>query len=88
MTVHEALTTGVEEIRAKIEELQGLLQFLEYGTEKTVPYCNVVACGHDRLLKTILLEVVEALESSRKAFKSKELEMLRKKLIRILADVV
>lgn len=88
MTVHEALTTGVEEIRARIEELQGLLQSLEYGTEKTVPDCNVGACGHNRLLKTILLEVVETLENSRKAFKSKELEVLRKKLIKVLAETI
>jgi len=37
-------------------------------------------------LKVILLEAIEVLENSRNTFKSKELEALRKKLIRVLAE--
>lgn len=37
-------------------------------------------------LRAALLEAIEVLEGTRKAFKSKQLEMLRKKLIGILAD--
>jgi len=37
-------------------------------------------------MRETLLEVIEVLEDSRKAFKSPRLEALRKKLIRILAE--
>jgi hypothetical protein len=88
ITAHEALTMSAKEIRKKIEEHQRLLQHLEDGREMPVPDCSVIGCSHNRTLKTILLEVVEVLENSRKAFKSKELEALRKKLIRVLAEAM
>jgi hypothetical protein len=86
MTAHEALTTSIKEIRTMVEEHQRLLQHLEGGREKPAPDCSVIGCSHNRTLKTILLEVVEVLENSRKAFKSKELEALRRKLIKVLAE--
>lgn len=86
ITAYEALTISIEEIKTKIKEHQRLLQYLEDGTETTVPDCRLEGCSHNWLLKTILLEVIEALEDSRKAFKSKDLEALRKRLIRVLAD--
>jgi len=37
-------------------------------------------------LKEMLLETIQVLEESRKAFKSKQLEAFRKKLIKVLAE--
>lgn len=37
-------------------------------------------------LRGAILETVEALEGTRKSFKSRQLEMLRKKLLRVLAE--
>ena len=36
--------------------------------------------------RTLILETIEAIENTRKAFKSKQLEALRKKLIAALAE--
>jgi preprotein translocase subunit YajC len=81
MTAREALDMSIREIRAKIEQHEQLLGYLETGDRQ------VAGCGlHGRHLKAVLLEAVEVLENSRKAFKSKELEALRKKLIGVLAD--
>ncbi len=44
------------------------------------------ACPHERRLKRTLLEAIHVLEESRKAFKSKRLETLRRKLIGVLAE--
>ncbi|MBN1627123.1 MAG: hypothetical protein JW944_11415 [Deltaproteobacteria bacterium] len=41
----------------------------------------------EELLKGALKETIEVLEESRKAFKSKQLESLRKKLMRLLIDL-
>ncbi|WP_156919663.1 hypothetical protein [Syntrophorhabdus aromaticivorans] len=85
MTAREALDKSICEIRAKIEQHEQLLEYLETG-DRQIPDCSLAGCTHSRRLKTVLLEAVEVLENSRKAFKSKELEALRKKLIKVLAD--
>ena len=48
--------------------------------------CPEAACPHERTLKRTLLEAIHVLEDSRKAFKSKRLEALRRKLIGVLAE--
>ena len=47
---------------------------------------SLVDCPHKRLLRQVLRETIETLEETKKAFKSKQLEELRKKLIRVLAE--
>lgn len=86
MTAREALDESIREIRVKIEQHELLLTQLQEGGVTSVLNCNGINCRHSRLLKDILLEAVEVLENSRKAFKSKDLETLRKKFIRALAD--
>ena len=41
----------------------------------------------EQLLKDAIKEAIDVLEESRKAFKSKKLEALRKKLTQVLIDV-
>ena len=48
--------------------------------------CPLMDCPHRRRLKATLKETITVLEESRKAFKSKQLEALRKKLIGVLAE--
>jgi len=43
-------------------------------------------CRHQEKLRRILGEVIEELEATRRAFKSKQLEQLRKRLISVLAE--
>ena len=48
--------------------------------------CLFSDCPHKKRLKDVLTEVIGILEDTKKAFKSKRLEVLRKKLIQVLAE--
>lgn len=87
VTAREALDRSIREIRAKIEQHERLLEHLEHG-DRRVPECGGAGCAGGRRLREALLEAVETIENTRKAFKSKELEVLRKKLIGVLAEDV
>jgi hypothetical protein len=51
-----------------------------------VDLCPVVDCPHRRLLRQVLSETIEVLEETKKAFKSKRLESLRKRLMHVLME--
>ena len=48
--------------------------------------CLLRECPHKRKLKETLAEAIEALEKTKAAFKSKQIELLRKKLMRVLLE--
>jgi len=48
--------------------------------------CALVDCPHRRLLRQVLAETIEVLEETKKAFKSKRLEGLRKRLMYVLME--
>ena len=50
-------------------------------------YCPMVDCERLSRLQAVLQETIEVLEETRSSFKSKRLEVMRKKLIEILAGV-
>ena len=50
------------------------------------PDCIFLDCTHKKRLRDVLTDAIGILEDTRKAFKSKRLEMLRKKLIQVLAE--
>ena len=43
-------------------------------------------CIHRKTLQHVLLDTIEALEQTKKAFKSKQLEALRKKLTHVMLE--
>jgi hypothetical protein len=86
VTVRDALADSCREIRTRIEHHEWLLEHLEDGAGLLVSDSTLMKCGHGGCFRKLLLETVEVLENSKKAFKSKELETLRKKLTRALAD--
>ena len=49
-------------------------------------HCDALGCRHKYVLRHTLTDAIEALESTRKAFKSKQIEALRKKLTRVLIE--
>jgi hypothetical protein len=51
-----------------------------------VDLCPVMDCPHRRLLRQVLAETIEVLEETKKAFKSKRLEGLRKRLLYVLME--
>ena len=48
--------------------------------------CPFANCPHRRRFRCVLREVIEELEESRKKFKSRQLEQLRKRLLALLAE--
>ncbi len=86
MTVYELLNKSFEDIQAMLEEHGCLLNCLKDGGDTPILSRCVSTCPYKHRLKEVLLETIQVLEESRKAFKSKRLEMLRKKLIEVLAE--
>ena len=86
MNTREVLEKSIHEIKVKIEQHERLLLDLEGGVNQKNQGLDSEYHIHSQVLKAILLEAIEVLENSRKAFKSKELEILRKRLIRVLAE--
>jgi len=48
--------------------------------------CALMDCPHRRRLRQVLAETIEVLEETKKAFKSKRLESLRKRLTEVLLN--
>ena len=86
MNAQEALSNSIRDIEMRLKEHERLLDCLREGDEETVAACLSLDCRHSIVMRKTLLEVIEVLDDSRKAFKSPRLEALRKKLIRVLAE--
>ncbi|MFH1336151.1 MAG: hypothetical protein ABII96_06505 [Candidatus Zixiibacteriota bacterium] len=50
------------------------------------PDCIFLDCPYKKKLREVLTETIEELEETRKAFKSKRLEVIRKRLMQVLAE--
>jgi hypothetical protein len=87
MTAYELLSRHIEELQEVLRRHGPLLQDLPEGGKKPGADPCVAICPCKRLLKETLLETIQVLESSRKAFKSKQLEALRNKLTAVLAKI-
>lgn len=87
MTLREALIQSAHEIQRRLKEHRHLLdQAVCQETQcSSLNVCLISNCPHKRKLKEVLIETIEALERTRSAFKSKQLEQLRRKLTRLLA---
>jgi len=86
MTTYELLTKNIEDMQAMLDDHGSLLNYLKEGGDTPLLRRCVSACPDKQKLKDTLLEAIQVLEESRKAFKSKKLEALRKKLIEVLAE--
>ena len=76
------------ELHERVQHQQDVLRkFLceGAGMEK-IPYCPLVDCSRIEKLRSAIRETIGVLEETRNAFKSKRLEVMRKKLIEILAE--
>jgi len=86
MRLYSALTRGLEDVREILAEHQEVLRRIGEGEDEHGLERCPIDCPHRTKLREVLLETIERLEESRKSFKSRQLEELRKKLIRILAE--
>jgi len=95
MKVHDkiliqALGTSVTTLQRDIDAHCSLVaSFLEVqGEEHSLRVCEEICHRHSRevALENAIKDAIEALERSRKAFKSRQLETLRTKLMRVLTE--
>lgn len=87
--LREYVTKVSEEIALRVaHERDVVLAFLD-GEESEggrIAYCPLVNCGPHHKYRAALLEAVIVLEETRRSFKSRQLEGLRKKLQAVLAE--
>ena len=86
-----ALSTSVREIQKGIEMQCGLLAALmddhpdADGLRAHLELCP--GFSREQKLRQAIQEAIEVIESTRRSFKSKQLETLRKKLTQVLIDI-
>jgi len=80
----KAIELAMQELHAAIDSHRNVMSSI-YGQEKIQTQTEKLPCLHcpaesrERVLKDVIGEAIDVLEESRKAFKSKRLEILRKK---------
>ena len=75
-------------VTQKVVELHQLLDRVCFLLDQNLP--NLVvnpAVSREKVLKEAIKEAIDELEESRKSFKSRRLELLRKRLTQVLLDV-
>jgi hypothetical protein len=87
----EALGSSVRDLQQRVDRHFDLVDRVLEGrtgvkvTEEMPNSCTPISREH--VLKNAIREAIDTLEETRKAFKSKTLETLRKKLTRVLIDL-
>lgn len=85
-----AINKSFKDVRQELELHHRFIASLlgQNFDEKDIPELQLFSfeCSREARLKKVIHEAIEVLEESRKAFKSKKLEALRKKLTRELID--
>jgi hypothetical protein len=89
LSMREYVTQLADEITARVvHQRQTMLKLLDAEGQAGGPisYCPLVDCSPRRKYRSALNEAVRVLEETRRSFKSKQLEDLRKKLQAVLAE--
>lgn len=88
MTIQEALSRSADELQLQLQEHRRMLSLAcSRGGGQKVSMASRSSNAEYCRVKQTLVETIEVLESTRKSFKSKQLEQLRKKLVRVLAEL-
>lgn len=90
MGIEEYVDRIAQEMHERVEHQRRVFkQVLSVGggSSKRQAYCPLVDCPRLSMLRAALQETIGVLEETRSAFKSRKLEVMRKKLIDILAGV-
>lgn len=88
MRVEEYVDRIAEEMHERVEFQRRLFKQVLAGGGNTLDrqaYCHLVDCPRLSRLQGALRETIEIFEETRSSFKSKKLEVMRKRLIDILA---
>lgn len=85
----EYLDRIAEELHERVEHQRTVLRKALGGSgagPEPIPYCPLVDCARVERLRSAIRETIVALEETRSAFKSKRLEVMRRKLSGILEE--
>ncbi len=88
MGIEEYADRIAQEMHERVEMQRGIIrQILAEGAERVLPADYRPPAGGDDLarVKAALKEAIDVLEETKSSFKSKRLEVLRKRLIAVLA---
>ena len=88
MTAIQMLQISAKDIQRRAEEHQRLIAAaLEGGDVRDMlNACPTLNCPHRRKFRATLVDAISVLEDTRRSFKSRQLEVLRKNLIGALAE--
>ncbi len=87
MSNSELLEQSLAELQNQMERHREVLRTVVQGGPKTAhAECIRADCPHRRKLCSTLLDTIRVMDETRKAFKSKQIEGLRKDLVRILQE--
>jgi hypothetical protein len=84
VTERALLDQSLEDLRLQVERHQRLVRSALAGHAPDGTECFWSDCPHRRALMELVLHAVQVLDDTRKAFKSKQLEELRKDFLRVL----
>ncbi len=87
MTAFDLLTNNLKDIQVMIGNHAILLDRLKQGDDTPALHPCASSCPCKQKFRETLMETIQVLEASRKAFKSKQLEGLRKKLTGVLTEI-
>jgi Mrp family chromosome partitioning ATPase len=90
-TVASQLARTLAELEVRLEEQRALLRALEAVDDPLAeaanrPACSYVDCPRMRAYRNLLLDAIQVLEETRRSFKSRQLEGLRRRLAAALLD--
>jgi len=86
-TKYEHVDSVTRELQRQIEQLREiLLSDDDPGPARPCSVCTRTDCPVKAKYRQTILEVIDVLEQTKKAFKSKRLGVMREKLIRELAE--
>jgi hypothetical protein len=88
MGIEEYVDRIAQELHERVEHQRAVMRnaLRESGSREGIRYCPLVDCSRIETLRSAIRETVAVLEETRSAFKSKRLEVTRKRLIEILAE--
>ena len=88
MTIQEALERSADELQQQIEKHRRMLSQAWNGEGRgEVDPPSGPGDSESRKIRQTLVETIEVLEATRRSFKSKQLEQLRRRLVRVLAEL-
>lgn len=90
-SVAAQLARTVTELEARLAEQRALLRALldaegPLAAAANRPACHYLDCPRLRGMRHALVDAVQVLEETRRSFKSRQLEALRRRLVAVLVD--